>query len=62
MGEPCPFCARVSYNPNDVQQQYCGYCHVFIEDERRRREHTAARAKVLAEAEEIERRVRLKFT
>lgn len=25
----CPQCGRVSYNINDVQQQYCGRCHQF---------------------------------
>lgn len=25
----CPFCQRVSYNPNDIAQKYCGACHRF---------------------------------
>jgi hypothetical protein len=28
----CPVCQRVSYNPNDVAQQYCGFCHRFHMD------------------------------
>jgi len=23
----CPDCGRTSYNPNDIEQGYCGYCH-----------------------------------
>ena len=23
----CPDCGRTSYNPNDVKQGYCGFCH-----------------------------------
>jgi hypothetical protein len=23
----CPECKRTSYNPNDVENLYCGYCH-----------------------------------
>jgi len=29
----CSRCLRVSHNPNDAQQRYCGACHKF-EDER----------------------------
>ena len=29
----CPKCGRTSYNPNDVANKYCGYCHEFEEDE-----------------------------
>lgn len=25
----CPVCRSVSYNPNDVEQGYCGKCHDF---------------------------------
>lgn len=25
----CLVCGRVSHNPNDVAERYCGYCHVF---------------------------------
>lgn len=25
----CPFCGRVSYNANDVAENYCGACHVY---------------------------------
>lgn len=28
----CPRCGRVSYNPHDLAQRYCGACHLF-EDE-----------------------------
>jgi hypothetical protein len=27
----CPVCGMTSYNPNDVQQRYCGNCHQFID-------------------------------
>lgn len=27
----CPFCFARSYNPNDIQQQYCGACHRFAD-------------------------------
>lgn len=27
-------CHKTSYNPNDVEQRYCGYCHVFLDVER----------------------------
>lgn len=23
----CPRCARVSHNPHDLEEGYCGYCH-----------------------------------
>jgi hypothetical protein len=23
----CPRCGRTSYNPNDIREGYCGYCH-----------------------------------
>lgn len=23
----CPRCRRTSWNPNDVREGYCGYCH-----------------------------------
>jgi hypothetical protein len=23
----CPICFRTSYNPNDIREGYCGYCH-----------------------------------
>lgn len=25
----CPQCGRVSYNPNDIEQRYCGNCHQY---------------------------------
>lgn len=27
----CPQCHKRSYNPNDIQQKYCVYCHQFHE-------------------------------
>jgi hypothetical protein len=26
----CPKCEAVSYNPNDIREQYCGRCHKFV--------------------------------
>jgi ribosomal protein S27AE len=26
----CPKCGAVSYNPNDVENRYCGACHLFF--------------------------------
>lgn len=28
----CLVCGTTSYNPSDVAQRYCGFCHVFHED------------------------------
>lgn len=28
----CPHCGAVSYNKNDIEQQYCGACHMFAYD------------------------------
>lgn len=28
----CLRCKRTSFNPNDVEQRYCGFCHVFHDD------------------------------
>jgi hypothetical protein len=28
----CLSCGRVSHNPHDVQNRYCGHCHKFLED------------------------------
>ncbi len=41
----CPFCGHISHNPNDVEQWYCGACHVFVEDELVRRKILAERFK-----------------
>jgi len=30
----CPVCHRTSYNPNDIANRYCGFCHQFHEDMR----------------------------
>jgi hypothetical protein len=32
LGIRCHTCQRVSFNANDVEQRYCGFCHVFHED------------------------------
>lgn len=29
----CPRCRRTSYNPNDVEQRYCGFCHRYLDDQ-----------------------------
>jgi len=26
----CPSCHRISFNPNDLAERYCGACHVFF--------------------------------
>lgn len=28
----CPECGRTSYNPNDIEQRYCGNCHWWTGD------------------------------
>lgn len=28
----CPVCGLLSYNSNDIEQRYCGYCHAFYAD------------------------------
>ena len=28
----CPNCGMESYNPNDIENKYCGNCHAFLED------------------------------
>lgn len=28
----CPKCLMVSFNPNDVDNLYCGNCHKYVED------------------------------
>lgn len=30
----CPVCGRTSYNPNDIREGYCGFCHDWTSDER----------------------------
>jgi hypothetical protein len=32
LGIRCLRCARVSFHPKDVEERYCGACHVFHED------------------------------
>lgn len=29
----CPQCGRVSHNPHDAENLYCGNCHVFFADQ-----------------------------
>lgn len=29
LGIRCHTCQRISYNPKDVLERYCGACHVF---------------------------------
>jgi hypothetical protein len=26
----CPRCSRISFNPHDLEQRYCGACHEFV--------------------------------
>ncbi len=26
----CPRCGKISHNPNDVRERYCGACHEFF--------------------------------
>jgi hypothetical protein len=33
-GFTCPRCGRTSYNPNDIQQGYCGHCHDWTREDR----------------------------
>ena len=40
----CPICNRMSYNENDIEHGYCGYCHAF----------TATKAVVPAVPTEVE--------
>jgi hypothetical protein len=28
----CPQCHKTSYNPNDVREGFCGYCHAWTSD------------------------------
>lgn len=34
VGIHCFHCGNVSFNPNDVQQKYCGFCHRFHDPEK----------------------------
>lgn len=31
LGIRCHACRRVSFNPHDVRERFCGHCHVFHE-------------------------------
>jgi hypothetical protein len=33
LGIRCHKCRRISYHPKDVQERYCGHCHVFHSDD-----------------------------
>lgn len=28
----CPLCGCISFNPHDIEHNYCGFCHMFIND------------------------------
>lgn len=28
----CHTCGRTSFNPGDIENRYCGHCHVFHDD------------------------------
>jgi hypothetical protein len=28
----CLLCDKYSFNPNDIQERYCGYCHTYLQD------------------------------
>ncbi|MBN3993862.1 MAG: hypothetical protein HWQ36_26110 [Nostoc sp. NMS2] len=28
----CPFCSKITYNPNDIANQYCANCKCFYGD------------------------------
>jgi hypothetical protein len=28
----CLLCQRVSHNPHDIRERYCGQCHMFHDD------------------------------
>jgi hypothetical protein len=32
LGIRCHTCQRVSFHPKDINERYCGACHVFHED------------------------------
>lgn len=29
----CPRCGKTSHHPQDIAQRYCGFCHIFHDDE-----------------------------
>ncbi len=31
-GIKCLACGRISYNPYDIAERYCGHCHTFHDD------------------------------
>lgn len=36
MGQRCLLCRRcnrITFNPNDIAQRYCGFCHVFLDEQ-----------------------------
>jgi hypothetical protein len=32
LGIRCLRCARLSFHPKDIEERYCGACHIFHED------------------------------
>lgn len=40
----CPECRRTSYNPNDIKEGYCGYCHAWTSNPLDARMHNNPRA------------------
>jgi ribosomal protein L37E len=47
----CLRCGRTSYNPRDVEELYCGHCHIFHDLEAIR-----AEAEALAQQDEARRK------
>lgn len=39
----CPECRRTSYNPNDIKNGYCGFCHAWTSDPHDSRSHNDPR-------------------
>ena len=39
----CPDCKMESFNPNDIEQKYCGNCHLFYEQTKYAKYHVALR-------------------
>lgn len=40
----CPDCKRTSYNPNDIREGYCGFCHAWTGNPLDNRAHNPPRA------------------
>jgi hypothetical protein len=39
----CPECRRTSYNPNDIREGYCGFCHAWTSNPLDARMHNPPR-------------------